>query len=276
MGQRAGGGPLAPARPEETPRGAVIGEVLVTADNASHVLAAWGRHRRAAPRAELPHVRARLLTALAWAAGAFAVLAALSSELARVLGSSLARPGVSAAALCALLAGVGFLAALRVARKLDAHERTEAQLLLGGTTVVGAVLGCILAVVFAAGGAADLIPLAVLNVAGSAVAALVIAVVVPARPLRAMAFSSIILGPTVVLAPKLWWVGVVSALVLIAAVEVVLQHARQLALAPGPVLAACLVAFPVLVVCLSVRLALGAARALLHPGPGLGTDAEHR
>ena len=104
--QRAGGWPLAPARPEEQPRGAVIGEVLVTTDNASHVLAAWGRHRRAAPRAEPPHVRARLLGALAWAAGAFAVLAVLSSELARVLGLSLAGLGVSAAALCALLAGV--------------------------------------------------------------------------------------------------------------------------------------------------------------------------
>ena len=225
-------------------------------------------------------MRARLLGALAWAAGAFGVLAVLSSELARVLGPSLAGLGVSAAALCALLAGVGFLAALRCARRLDAHERTEAQVVLGGATVVGAVLVSVFAVVFAAGGAADLIPVAVLNIAGSAVAALVIAVVVPTRRLRAIVFASIVLGPTAVLAPELWWLGVAFALLLIVAVEVALYHAQRLSRAPEPALAACfvadVVAFPVLVVCLSVRLALRTARGLLCPGPGTGTDAERR
>lgn len=93
-------------------------------------------------------------------------------------------------------------------------------------------------------------------------AALIIAVVLPSRHLRAVVFSSIVLGPVLVLDPALWWAGVLFALVLVVAVEAVLHHAREMDDVPEPALVACLVAgvvpLPVVLLYGVVRLVLGA------------------
>ena len=81
-------------------------------------------------------VRGRLLTALGWAAGAFAAIAVSSSELARVLGPKLGGFGMSSAALCAVFASLGFMVVLRLARRLDAREHNGAQVLLLATVLV--------------------------------------------------------------------------------------------------------------------------------------------
>ena len=256
------------ARPEEMPRGAFIGGVIVKEITAFFVLAAPRRAHRAPVGLDPHHVRARLLTALAWAVGAFAVLAVLSSELARVLGPSLGGIGMSGAVLCAVLAALGFVLVLRLARRPDAPERTDAQVLLGGTVLVSSGLVTVLAIGFAPSDAAEFIPVAVLNVAGSAIAALIIAVVVPTRRLRVLVFSSIVLGPFLVLAPELSWLGLVCAFLLVVAVEVILHHAREMVHLPEPALAACLVAgvvvLPVLLVSLTVMASGGVIRALLQ------------
>ena len=208
-------------------------------------------------------MRGRLLTALAWSAGAFAVIALLSSELARVLGPMLGVIGMSGAALCAAVAGLAFLVVLRVAVRLDARERTEAQVLLGGTTLVSALLVIALATAFAPTGPVELIPLAVLNVAGTAIAALVIAATIPSRRVRGLVLSSIVFGPFLVLTPELWWLGLICALLFVVVVEVMLHHALRMSRAPETALAACLVAgvvvLPVLVLYLGVRFLLRAA-----------------
>ena len=251
------------ARPEEMPRGAFIGGVIVKGKHASFVPASPGRVHRAPVRVDPPHVRGHLLTALAWAAGAFAVLALLSSELARLLGPFLGDIGMSGAALCVLLSGLAYMVVSRIARRLDARERTDAQVLLFGTTLVSALLVSFLATAFVSGDALEFIPIAVLNVAGSAIAALIIAVTIPTRFLRGLVLSSIVLGPFLVLAPEHFWLGLVCAFLLIVAVEVVLHHAREMVSVPEPALAACLVAgivaLPVLVFYVAVRSLLCAA-----------------
>ena len=148
----------------------------------------------------------------------------------------------------------------RLARRLDAGEFINAHVLLGGTILVGAGVVAVLALAFAGNGAIDVIPTAILNVAGTAVAALIIAVVLPSRRLRVVVFSSIVLCPVLVLDPALWWAGVAFAFVLLVAVEVVPQHAREMVHVPGPALTACLVtsvvALPLLAVYGVVRLLL--------------------
>ena len=116
------------------------------------VPATLGRVQRPLVRVEPPHVRGCLLTALAWASGAFTVLAVLASETARLLAPFLGGVGMLGAALCALLAALAFLVVLWVSRRLDASERNRAQVLLAGTALVGVGLVAAVAVVFAAGG----------------------------------------------------------------------------------------------------------------------------
>ena len=120
-----------------------------------------------------------------------------------MLGPMLGVIGMSGAVLCAAVADLAFLVVLRVAVRLDARERTEAQVLLLATTLVSALLVSVLATAFAPTGAVELIPVAVLNVAGTAVAALVIAVTIPSRRVRGLVLSSIVLGPFLVLA-RVW------------------------------------------------------------------------
>ena len=242
----------------------------------------WGgsrdaRRRREDRKVEPPEVRGRLLTALGWAAGAFAAIAVSSSELARVLGPKLGGFGMSSAALCAVFASLGFMVVLRFARRLDAREHNGAQVLLLATVLVSALLLSLLVTALAPAAAVELIPISVVNVAGSAVAAFLIAVTIPSRRVRGLVLSSIVLGPFLVLAPELTWLGLVCALLLVLAVEVVLHRAREMAHAPEPALAACLVAgvlaVPVLVVYFGVRFILRSARFRLPSLRVLEPDA---
>ena len=230
-----------------------------------------GRRPRDVPSLEPPEARRRLFTALAWSAGAFAVIGAVSPTAASA--APILEPSLPGAVLCVALATLGFVEVSRVARRLDARDGTRAHVLLWATTLAyaGLASGLAGALGVAPDAQAEVVPQAVLNVAGSAVAALVIAVAIPVRALRGLVLSLIVLGPFLVLAPELLWLGVVCAVLLVLAVEAALHHALAMRDVPEPALAACLVAavgaLPVAAVWLSVRFLLraivvaGAARS---------------
>ena len=93
-------------------------------------LAPWGgsldgRRRPDVPSVDPSDFRARLLTALAWAAGAFAVIAVLSPEAPRIFRIPSFDLGMSGATLCAAVGLLGFMAVFRVARGLDARNPTS-------------------------------------------------------------------------------------------------------------------------------------------------------
>lgn len=221
---------------------------------------------------EPPDVCRRLFTALAWAAGAFAVIAVLSPEAASILHAVSLEPGPAGAALCVAVGVLGFMLVLRLARGLDAGNRTEAHMLLWATTLVYAGLVSGLACAFGVGAQsqAEFVPVAVVNVAGSAVAALVIAVAIATRLVRGVVFFSIVVGPFLVIAPELLWLGLVCALLLVVAVEATLHQALQMTRVPEPALAACfvagLLALPVVFVHVTVRVLLRWLFAQSHRG----------
>ena len=79
------------------------------------------------PGLEIPGIRRRLFTVLAWAAGGFVAIAALSMVLGSVFDHLLPDIGFRAAALCVGAGLGGFVLTVAIANGLDEGRRVAAQ-----------------------------------------------------------------------------------------------------------------------------------------------------
>ena len=225
--------------------------------------------RTGGPGFTAPGVRRRLFTALAWVGAGYTVIAVLAPALAELSYRLVAGLEQLSASLCAVAGVAGFVAVLCIGNRLDRRNRTGAQVLLWSTVISYTVFINLAFAGFDSGARSTIehVPPAVVNVGGSALASLLIAVAVRSVVLRVCVFVLVVLGPFLVLAPELWWFGLLCAVLLVVAVEVALHHALKLAYIPEPALAACLIAgfvvLPLAVFYVLVRFLLRAAMLLL-------------
>ena len=208
------------------------------ADTIAGVDAAWDEWDDDVPAHAPPSHRRRLFAVLGWAAGGFAALTALSFALTGFV-SGIAIVG---GAIAAGIAVAGFFAVFAMASRL--HGRASGHVLLWTTTLAYAV---VINVFSASFGFDALITMAA--VAGTASAALAILALGVAIGFGALAmlgrwviFIGLSTGAAFVLAPEMWWVGLVAGFLLAIVVEMTLDVALQRPHVPEPALGACLIA----------------------------------
>ena len=207
-------------------------------DTIADVDAAWDEWDDDVPAHAPPSHRRRLFAVLRWAACGFAALTALSLALTGFV-SGIAIVG---GAVAAGIAVAGFFAVFAMASRL--HERAGGHVLLWTTTLAYAVV----INVFSASFGFDAI-ITMAAVAGTASAALAILALGVAIGFGALAmlgrwviFIGLSTGAALVLAPEMWWVGLVAGFLLAIVVEMTLDVALQRPHVPEPALAACLIA----------------------------------
>ena len=199
------------------------------------------------PSVDASGIRRRLFTVLAWAAGGFVGVAALSMVLASVFGHLLREIGFGVAALCVGAGLGGFVLVVAVSNGLDERRRTAAQALLWATVLVYAVLINPFAAALLGAAHVGAVALAVVATGAAVIVILAIAIVIgfedsPRLFLRWGAVIALVTVPVCVVEAELWWAGLIGGFLLALAVEVTMNEALKRWHVPEPALAACLVA----------------------------------
>ena len=225
----------------------------------------WDDH---APSLERTSLRRRLYAVLGWSAGGFAALIALTLVLTGLV-SAIPLAGGFASVVLSL---IGFVGVFAIASRV--HDRGGAHVLLWSTSLFYAVLFNLFAATFGLTGG-----MAAGGVAATAAAVLVILALAVAIGFGRMAvfvrwltFLVLVIGTVSVIAPELWWVGLIAGFLLSMVVEMTLDAARARPGVPEPALAACLVAGVAALVLLvlytliryGIRIVAGAVAAGAH------------
>ena len=257
--------------------GAVSGASDMPADGA------YITQREADPSSVRRTERTRLFVVLAWAGGGVCATAALALSVAMFSQVQIGQVGPHGALSSVIVGMAVFAGVTTLAGRIDRGRRSRAHLLLWGTAGVDAALITVLESALARGDADIDAALSgfVASVAFAVGAAVLLVGCVAcaigcdgrrSTPLRWGAVLAFVAVPTVLVAPGVWWMGILGACLLAWTADGMLSGFRRRCEAAAPALAACavagIVALVLLVVCIASRDAVRFVMTAVESAPG--------